>query len=148
MEIFKCTLSKVEILGVLHNLYIQTLCENKMGQITRANSSNHAKYRTRTSQRTPPFLFSYVVVQNVGWGCSAYKEPYFKEILIEIANFAISYCLTYIYSIYCAVGMLLHINGKFTKGKLQSSHLLSFVLNRRSLSISRWFNSDVDPEKC
>ena len=47
-----------------------------------------------------------------------------------------------------AVGMLLHINRKFTKGKLQSSHLLSFVLNRWSLLISRWFNSDVDPEKC
>jgi hypothetical protein len=79
---------------------------------------------------------------------STYKEPFFKEILIETANFAISCYLTYIYSIYCAVGMVLHINGKFTKGKLQSSHLLSFALNRRSLSISRWFNSDVDSEKC
>ena len=38
-----------DTLGVLHNLYIYiyTLYENKKGQITRASSSNHAKYRTR-----------------------------------------------------------------------------------------------------
>ena len=37
-----------------------------------------------------------------------------------------------------AVGMLLHINGKFTMGKVKSSILsLSFVLSRPSLSISR-----------
>ena len=37
-----------------------------------------------------------------------------------------------------AAGMLLHINGKFTMGKLKSSlYLKSFVLYRPSLSISR-----------
>jgi hypothetical protein len=37
-----------------------------------------------------------------------------------------------------AAGMLLHMNGKFTMGKLKSSLLsLSFVFNRPSLSISR-----------
>ena len=44
----------------------------------------------------------------------------------------------YILHMQDAGGMLLHINRKFTMGKLKSSLLLqSFVLNRPSLSISR-----------
>jgi hypothetical protein len=44
-----------------------------------------------------------------------------------------------IYTLYAsAAGILLHINGKFTMGKLKSSLLsLSFALNPPSLSISR-----------
>jgi hypothetical protein len=42
VEIFKCTLSKVEVLHNLSRHYMKI-----KGEITRASSSNHAKYRTR-----------------------------------------------------------------------------------------------------
>ena len=63
VEIFKCTLSKVE---VLHNLYRHYMKIKRWGgggggeQITRASSSNHAKYRT---QRIVP-----VTILNIGRG--------------------------------------------------------------------------------
>ena len=45
-----------------------------------------------------------------------------------------------------AAGMLLHINGKFTMGKLKSSLLsYSFALNRPSLSIS-WCRSRYEAD--
>jgi hypothetical protein len=53
------------------------------------------------------------------------------EILIGTTSSGISYQLRYIYIVpYAgAAGMLLHINGKFTMGKLKSSLLSkSFVL--------------------
>jgi hypothetical protein len=47
----------------------------------------------------------------------------YQEILIGTTNSGISYQLREIYITYAdAAGMLLNINGKFTMGKLKSSH--------------------------
>ena len=47
-----------------------------------------------------------------------------KEVLIGTTSSRISYILRAIYTPYAgAAGMLLHINGKFTMGKLKSSLL-------------------------
>ena len=61
----------------------------------------------------------------------------YLKILIGTTNPEILYKLKDIYTpCECAAGMLLHINGKFTMGKLKSSLLYScFVLNRPLLSI-------------
>ena len=55
---------------------------------------------------------------------STYKEPSFKEILIETANFAISCYLTYIYSIYMCCWNGATYKWKVHKGK---TAIISFV---------------------
>ena len=80
MEIFKCTLRST-------TQPIQTLYENKRGEITRVSSSNHAKYRTRgfpwlqdadvveTTPRVHVTFGHYVCCATSGCPCVHPREP-------------------------------------------------------------------------
>ena len=89
MEIFKCTLSKVEIVRVLHNLYIYRHYMKIKKGVSYGN-------RTRTSQkiRQGHFRRGHVTFGHYGCSCAHPREPRRGQVTLGHIRQPWYYCTT------------------------------------------------------